>query len=181
MPRRRRYPQNALTSAFVRRAKAGRHCDGNGLYLDVQQSGSRSWIQRIVIRGRRREIGLGGFPVVPLDDAREEALKNRRLVLAGRDPVAEKQRARPVVKLAFEFLVLTAVRSREVRAALWSEMDAANAVWTIPAERMKGNRERRVPLCPRALNLLAAARVLESWRPGEPDGTLVFPTARGGG
>jgi integrase len=87
--------------------------------------------------------------------------------------------ARPVVKLAFEFLVLTAARSGEVRGARWSEMDAANRMWTIPAERMKGNREHRVPLCPRALNLLAAARVHESWRPGEPNGSLVFPGARG--
>ena len=52
--------------------------------------------------------------------------------------------------LAFEFLVLTAFRSGEVRNARWDEIDRAGAVWTIPAERMKAGREHRVPLSPRA-------------------------------
>ena len=56
-----RQPHHALSTAFVRNvAEAGRYCDGDGLYLDVQPSGTRSWVQRLVIRGRRRELGLGG-------------------------------------------------------------------------------------------------------------------------
>ena len=71
--------EHALSSVFVRTvAQAGRYCDGRGLYLDVQPSGSHSWIQRITIRDR--EIGLGGFPVVSLQEAR-----------AGGDPLAEKR------------------------------------------------------------------------------------------
>ena len=54
--------------------------------------------------------------------------------------------ARPVVKLAFEFLVLTAARSGEVRGAVWAEIDRDDAVWTIPATRLKTKREHRVPL-----------------------------------
>ena len=50
--------------------------------------------------------------------------------------------------LAFEFLVLTAARSGEVRNARWEQIDRAGAVWTIPAERMKAGREHRVPLSP---------------------------------
>ena len=79
--------------------------------------------------------------------------------------------ARPVVKLAFEFLVLTAGRSGEVRGAAWAEMDLAGRVWTVPAARMKSNREHRVPLCRPALEVLDAAR-------GLGRGPLVFPTAR---
>ena len=51
--------------------------------------------------------------------------------------------ARRVVKLAFEFLVLTAARSGEVRGAQWAEIDLAERLWTIPAKRMKTNREHR--------------------------------------
>ena len=56
---------------------------------------------------------------------------------------------RPAV-LAFEFLVLTACRSGEVRYASWDEIDFASATWTIPARRMKARREHRVPLSARA-------------------------------
>ena len=52
-------------------------------------------------------------------------------------------------KLALEFLILTAARSGEVRKAIWEEIDLGGAVWTLPAERMKANREHRVPLSSR--------------------------------
>ena len=80
--------------------------------------------------------------------------------------------APPAVTLAFEFLVLTAARSGEVRLAAWDEMDTADHVWTIPATRMKMKRDHRVPLCGRALAILAAARTLG-------DGPLVFPSRSG--
>ena len=75
--------------------------------------------------------------------------------------------------LAFEFLVLTACRSGEVRGALWNEMDFDARDWRIPAERMKTQREHRVPLSGRALAVLREAQRLA-------DGSgLVFPSARG--
>ncbi len=75
--------------------------------------------------------------------------------------------------LAFEFLVLTAARSGEVRGARWTEIDTDAAVWTIPGERMKAGREHRVPLSDRALAVLDEARQLA-------DGAaLVFPSATG--
>ena len=80
--------------------------------------------------------------------------------------------ARSVVKLAFEFLVLTATRSDEVRGAAWTEVDRDEGVWTIRARRTKGNREHRVPLCRRSLEILREARALG----GSP---LVFPSVRG--
>ena len=78
---------------------------------------------------------------------------------------------RPAV-LAFEFLVLTACRSGEVRFAAWDEIDLGSATWTIPARRMKAEREHRVPLSARALEVLREAQELR-------DGSgLVFPSQR---
>lgn len=74
------------------------------------------------------------------------------------------------VKLALEFLILTAARSGEVRGALWSEIDRAESVWRIPAERMKGNRSHNVPLTPRALAILDRMAEL---RPGKAE--LIWP------
>ena len=88
-----RHPHKRLSAAFVRSAPPGRHCDGNGLYLYVQRTGTRSWIQRIVIRRRKRELGLGSVHLVSLAEAREQALANRKLARAGGDPLAEKHRS----------------------------------------------------------------------------------------
>ena len=70
-----------------------RYCDGQGLYLFVQPSGTRSWVQRLVVRGRHQELGLGSAQLVPLAEAREKALANRKLAREGGDPLAEKRRA----------------------------------------------------------------------------------------
>ncbi len=300
-----RHPHNALSAAFVRTAPVGRHADGNGLYLYVQRTGTRSWIQRLVIQGRKHELGLGSVHLATLAEAREQALANRKLARSGGDPLAERRRAQgmptfaeaaatvveakragwrsprqatewlrsleryvfprigsrpvsevnsadvlqvltpiwhvkmqtartvrqriravlewavamemrhdnpcdrilpilgpqhevvqhrqalphgqvaaaiatmhtsrtmPAVKLAFEFLVLTAARSGEVRSATWNEVDLDAAVWTVPASRMKANRDHRVPLCRRAIDILREARTL-----GDATG-LVFPSRRG--
>ncbi len=76
------------------RAKAlkdpGRYADGGGLHLYISKAGGKSWVQRITIAGRRRDIGLGAFPSVGLAQAREKAADNRAAVAEGRDPVAEK-------------------------------------------------------------------------------------------
>ena len=58
----------------------------NGLYLHVEPSGSRHWVQRLVIHGKARALGLGSFVLVPLADARERALANRRVARSGGDP-----------------------------------------------------------------------------------------------
>ena len=84
-----------LTNAGVKAArKPGTHGDGNGLYLNVAKGGSKSWIQRITVHGRRRAIGLGGYPAVTLKQARGKTLANRAQLEAGLDPLAEKRRAR---------------------------------------------------------------------------------------
>ena len=65
-------------------------------------------------------------------------------------------------KLAFEFLILTAARTSEVLKARWTEMDLDQAIWTVPATRMKAGREHRVPLSPRALAILHEAKALNA-------------------
>ena len=308
-----RHPDKALSAAFVRTAAPGRYCDGQGLYLFVQPSGTRSWVQRIAIRGRRHELGLGSTALVPLAEARAKALANRKIAREGGDPLAEKRRAEttptfaaaaarvleqkqagwsnsrhestwirsletyafpriggrlvsevtsadvlevltpiwhekaqtarrvrqriravlewavamelrpdnpcdrlgpvlgpqrapvqhmralphrdvpgaveavrasgaaPVVKLAFEFLVLTAARWGEVRGAEWAEIDTSDCVWTIPATRMKAQRAHRVPLCRRATEILEAARTFgDRSGPHRPTiSPLVFPNGDG--
>ena len=300
-----RHPHEALSAAAIGSAPPGKHADGNGLYLYVQPTGARSWIQRLVIRGRRRELGLGSVALVSLAEAREKARANRKLAREGGDPLAEKRRAQgvptfaeaaarvvrqqkagwrnpkyprawmssleryafgrigntpvtevtgadiyevlapiwhvkaptaravrrrmravlewavamelrpdnpcdrvgrvlgpqnsvvrhmkalphhdvasalgrvrasaspPPVKLAFEFLVLTAARWGEVRWAVWPEIDDAEGVWTIPPTRMKGKREHRVPLCGRTVEILDEARRLGGESP------IVFAKERG--
>lgn len=71
-------------------------------------------------------------------------------------------------KMAMEFLILTASRSGEVRNAEWSEIDLDAAIWSIPAKKMKANRDHRVPLSPRAIEILKLARDRSK------TGTLVF-------
>ena len=307
--------QNALSAAVVRTIMIpGTYSDGNGLTLRVEPGGTKHWVQRLTVGGRRRNIGLGSFPTVSLADARELAAENRRLIRQGRDPFAEKRRAaeelrrpavptfaeaaesvidmrrptwsnakhaaqwtntlatyahpvigrkavdqvttadvlailtpiwtvksetasrvhqrletifdwviaqgwrldnpagKPVIralprvsrlkshhralppaevpaaikmvresnsdpstKLAFEFLVLTAARSNEVRQATWLEMDLGNAVWAVPAIHMKARREHWVPLSRRSLEILDQARELV-----REDKGLVFPAFRSG-
>jgi len=77
-----------------------------------------------------------------------------------------------VAALALEFAILTAARSGEVIGATWSEVHLQNALWTIPADRMKAAKEHRVPLSPRAIEILEKVEALGS--------DYLFPGARGG-
>ena len=78
--------------------------------------------------------------------------------VAGAIQTVRQSKAAVAVKLAFEFLVLTACRSGEVRGARWEEIDLEAGEWRIPPERMKHKREHRVPLSARAREILAEAK-----------------------
>ncbi|MET0530467.1 MAG: integrase arm-type DNA-binding domain-containing protein [Microvirga sp.] len=286
----------------------GRYADGHGLYLVVDPSGAKRWLLRIVVQGKRRDIGLGGASLVSLAEAREKALAHRKIARDGGDPLAERRRVQVTIptfaeaaetvhaehkatwrnpkhaaqwintlrtyanphfgakrvdqietpdvlralspiwltkgetasrvrqrigtvldwakaaghrsgdnpvegvtrglpkqgereehhaalpyaevpafvarlrgmsgqgeigRLAFEFLILTAARTGEVLDARWSEIDEAEALWTVPATRMKAGREHRVPLNARSREILNRAKALG-------DGSaLVFPGRSG--
>lgn len=297
-------------------AKPGRYGDGGGLWLQVRSESAKSWLYRYVVAGRERQLGLGPYPAITLKAARELALDAQRLLLAGRDPIAErrareaeeaaksaamnfravaalyiaaheetwrnpKHRAQwratletyvfpvigdaqvaavdvgAVMKIvepiwrdkpetasrvrgrietvldyatargwragdnparwrghienllprrdkvravehhaalpwkeigafmaqlagqpgaaaeALRFVILTACRTTEAIEARWQEVDLREAVWTIPASRMKAGREQRVPLADAAVTLLSGRR------PENPAGdAFVFPGAK---
>ena len=76
---------------------------------------------------------------------------------------------------ALRFLILTAARSGEVREATWDEVDFENALWNLPAARMKASKPHRVPLCDEAIRVLQKRRqmsssqyVFEGQRAGHP-------------
>ncbi len=339
--RRFKVPKIAVELAPVeigRLTKPGTHLVGviPGLALQITPAGARSWVLRFKVGGKRREMGLGGYPAVTLARAREKAREARQAVDQGHDPILERQRARslliadqtaaqtfdqcaasymkskraewtnpkhaqqwettlakwaspilgamlirdvsrpqvlavlnqpadpkqpsgptlwtgktetanrvrnrieliigwaaardmrsgpnpaqwrgnleqllpkpskiakekhqPAIQLdhagefmqalrqreglgarALEFLALTAVRSHNVRAAQWSEIEMEAAVWRIPGtsintesqQRMKGKRQHTVPLSAAALDLLRAL-------PRVGDGALIFPSAKRG-
>ena len=303
-----KHTANRLNAAFCRTAKQpGKYRDGRGLMLVVKPSGAKAWVQRLVIRGKPCDLGLGRFDLVSLAEAREAAWENQKLARQGGDPLALKRKASvptfaeaaekvielhaadwkdggkseaqwraslrdyviprlgdkrvdaitahdvmtvlmPIwntkretarrvrqrigavmkwavaheyasgnpagdaiaaalpkkgvgrqhmtalpyaevgatistihgsgalgrAKLAIEFLILTAARSGEVRKARWEEIDHDNAVWNIPAAHTKSGRDHRVPLSPRALEVLVEARQQRD------DSGLIFANTRGG-
>jgi integrase len=71
----------------------GRYGDGATLYLVVAPGGSKQWVQRLTVRGKQTDIGLGGYPVVGLKEAREKAQANRTQARSGADPLSEKRKA----------------------------------------------------------------------------------------
>lgn len=298
--------------------RPGHHAVGgvDGLYLYVSKTGARSWVLRKIIRGKRRHMGLGGYPEVTLSGAREKAKAARKDVAKGLDPIEERKalqknlrtghnsqynfeqaaiayieahsdgwknpkhsaqwkailktyayphigelmvqqitqehilqvlepiweaktetasllrrrierildwtiaqnfhsgenparwtghldellpapgkiqrveqhRALPAAEMvefmkalrnqegsaarALEFAILCASRSREVRGARWDEIDFESALWTIPAKRMKADKEHCVPLSDYAVAILKTL-------PKKADADLVFSSAGG--
>jgi integrase len=278
--------------------KKGRYADGGGLYLQVSDQGAKSWLFRFMQDGKARQMGLGAVHTVSLAEARDAALKCRKLLHEGSDPIEERKRVRVSRRLkdasaktfkecaeayikshsagwrnakhaaqwsstletyaypeigalpvqdvdttlvmnildpiwrtktetasrlrgrievildwastrnyrkgenparwnghlanllpakskikkvkhhaalpydeigafmpqlaerdsvsarGLEFLILTAARPGEVLGATWAEVDLEKAVWTLPADRMKADKEHRVPLSERVLDVL---------------------------
>jgi len=83
---------NKLSAAFCKSAGPGKHGDGAGLMLVVDAAGRKKWVLRIVIQGKRRDMGLGAYPEVGLAKAREVAEWARDLTREGKDPIAERAR-----------------------------------------------------------------------------------------
>jgi integrase len=306
-----------LSAISIKNAKPGLHPDGGNLYLQVADSGAKSWLFRFGRSGRERWMGLGAVITVGLAEAREEATRCRGLLLKGIDPIEARKAERAgnelaqhagttfrdcaerliashegswrnpkhraqwrstlatyaypvmgsvavqsvdtgmVLKVlepiwqtksetasrvrgrieavidwakargirngenparwkghldhllpapskvrkvrhhaalpyteigkymdelrrregtsarALEFVILTAARTGEVLGARWGELD--DKLWTVPAERMKSEREHRVPLSKQATAVLKAVRPKEA-----AADDLVFPGPRGG-
>jgi integrase len=102
---RRRRPEDAEGSLLsgnldaktidAAKPRAGKYrlSDGGGLLLEVKPSGAKVWLCRVLVAGKRRDHGLGGFPTVTLAQARDKALEARREALRGRDPIKARRDA----------------------------------------------------------------------------------------
>lgn len=113
---------------------AGLHAVGGvaGLHLQITPAGSRSWILRTVVGGKRRDVGLGAFPAVTLADARRLAREFREKAAAGVDPVLEREAAKQALIAAQEARVTFDEASRQFIRAKESEWRNAKhgAQWT---------------------------------------------------
>ena len=103
-------------------SEPGLYSDGQTLYLRVSPGGSKSWVQRIAIRGKQTDIGLGAHPLVSLAEARDKAFENRRVARSGGDPLAEKRKAKaPTFREAAE-------KTRDGLRARWRN-DKTEKIW----------------------------------------------------
>ena len=120
-----------LRTAEIRKLNtAGRHGDGNGLYLVVTPNGTKSWIQRLTIDGKRTDKGLGGFPSVSLTQARRDAIDNRAAVDRGENPWADgKQRK---------------AATSTIDNGIPTFRDAVYAAWDANQERWRSDKYRKV-------------------------------------
>ena len=105
-----------LTVKGIPRLPAGRHGDGNTLFLVVQPTGSRSWVQRLTVGGRRVDRGLGPWPAVTLAQARQQAYENRVAARRGGDPFVGPTSRVPTFRTAAA-KVAEADRARLARAS----------------------------------------------------------------
>src|SRR5262245_23934485 len=91
---------NKLTPLAIKRAKKpGLYGDGNGLYLQISQFGTKAWLFRFMRDGTARKMGLGPLHTVSLADARQKAAEARRKLLDGIDPIVHRDAQRSAAKL----------------------------------------------------------------------------------
>ena len=122
----------------------------------------------------RRPDAAGAGRVLPKQNGKVEHHKAVAVadVPAVVECIAAANTGHKALGLAIRFAILTAARQNEVFGATWREVDMHDRVWTVPAERMKGGREHRVPLSGAALD------VLRQLGPGRP-GALIFAGRKG--
>ena len=127
--------QKGLSASFVKRVRhSGRtgpdkYGDFHGLILRVSTTGAKTWLWRGTIHGKRRDLGLGGFPYVTLDEARDTAFEYRRLARRGGDPAALREREGvPTFRDA-------ALATLEVQKAGWRAGGKQAQIWWGAIER----------------------------------------------
>ena len=154
----------------------------DGFWVTKRETASRvrqrmeAIFDRAIVLGHRADNPAGKFLLKVLPKS-NRSKHYRALPYADVPRTLKRVRrctAYPATKMAFEFLVLTAVRSGEVREARWSEIDWETATWSISAERMKARRPHRVPLAAQSVAILR-----EAWELSGPEG-LIFPAKRSG-
>ena len=119
-----------LTAAFVKGVRHSgkpygpdKYIDEHGLILRVMLSGSKQWIWRGTIQGKRRDLGLGSYPYVSLSEARQKAFDYRKLARAGGDPAAlRSKRAVPTFREALESVL-------EIHSPGWKDGGKSEKQW----------------------------------------------------
>ncbi|THT95453.1 DUF4102 domain-containing protein [Lampropedia puyangensis] len=113
-----------------RLGESGHHPVGGvvGLYLYITPNGAKSWVLRTMIAGKRRHMGLGAYPTVPLAQAREKARQARDEIINGNDPIAQRKQAKSL---------LQAQQATEITfaQAAQSYIDAHSDGWKNPKHR----------------------------------------------
>src|SRR5690349_12348213 len=100
-----------LTNGKIKTLESGKEQgDGRNLWLVANRNGRKRWEFRYTICGRRRFMGLGSWPEVTMDDARDKAFELRRQLRQGRDPLAEKAAYEPRRVTTFEEVAEEAIR-----------------------------------------------------------------------
>ena len=98
---------------------------GATLYLKVNHTGTKNWVQRLLIGGKRHDLGLGGFPTVSLEKARRAAFDNRVAVADGIDLLAERRKVRlPTFREAAE-------KTYETLKPRWRSIKVQKNWWAI--------------------------------------------------
>ncbi|QCP88230.1 DUF4102 domain-containing protein [Cereibacter sphaeroides] len=125
-----RRPAKSLTWRAVQTATVpGKYFDGHGLFLRIDKAGTKVWVQRIMIQGKRTELGLGSPDFVSLAEAREKAYANRRCAREGGNPLQVKKEAAEV--MTFEE---AARKVHEIHKPTWrNEKHAAQFISTLEA------------------------------------------------
>lgn len=85
---------NKTVESLARAGAPGKTNDGDGLYLQISKTGAASWIFRYKLDGKSREMGLGPYPAVSLAEARQGTAEQRKVLVAGADPLAARDTAR---------------------------------------------------------------------------------------
>lgn len=154
-----------LTDLHVRRqVRPGLHAVGGvtGLHLQVTPTGVRSWVLRITVGTKRRDMGLGGYPDVPLARAREKAREARALVEKGIDPILQRQQARSALaaqRAAAKTFAECAHAFLEAKSPEWANAKHAQQ-WQNTLETYAGPKIGRMLVAD-----IGTAQVLEVLRP----------------
>ncbi len=110
-----------LTAKSVASAGAGRHGDGEGLYLLVSKTGSKSWLLRCMVNGKRKDIGLGSASMFTLAESRDKARELRKVAKQGGDPIAHRDKGKKAIPTFQE----AAIECHAAKASGWSSKSAA--------------------------------------------------------
>src|SRR5690606_33418590 len=124
---------NALSQFAAKNLPAGKHADGQGLWLVKRDKARGKWILRIVVGGKRKEMGLGRWPDVSIAEAREKAAEARRVARGGDCPIELRRKARrPIHRLTVKEAVEGCFEAR--KASLKGEGE--NGRWMSPLKSL---------------------------------------------